>query len=287
MPSCLAHFASLHGLTQVIPSGNTSQKYFLLSSVGHDTWQVHVGDDRGKWWEGAWHDEDVRAIAGKNTSPQMLSAFSTRLKDTIIKQDITITDENGAMKLMLGPDAKKPLHVDLEDMSAREGAIFAARQFMLIAQDAQERDCRLLTSSPLPSTSAQVSPSKRRRLTPPEPAASSSTESEAPPVSRKAKGKAAAGRTSSTKPQAKTEKATPTQGELAALEQVRALKAELAKAAEKEKERERGTNVGGSTDALRSRAVVPAAPRRAGASLANPNKKARKIQAIEFASDSD
>lgn len=33
--------------------------------------------------------------------------------------------------------------------------------------------------------------------------------------------------------------------------------------------------------------VIPAQPRRKGASLANPNKKARKLEELEFASDSD
>ena len=34
-------------------------------------------------------------------------------------------------------------------------------------------------------------------------------------------------------------------------------------------------------------AAVPAMPRRPGASLANPNKAARRVTAVEFASDSD
>jgi hypothetical protein len=34
-------------------------------------------------------------------------------------------------------------------------------------------------------------------------------------------------------------------------------------------------------------AAVPAVPRRPGASLANPNKAARRVTAVEFASDSD
>jgi hypothetical protein len=104
-----------------------------------------------------------------------------------------------------------------------------------------------------------------------------------------------------------------TPAERAALAELQELKAELAKArahtaaavalaAEREP-----SGLGGSVDRLRSRAyycgrtccrkkfisffvlgaAVPAVSRRPGASLANPNKAARRVTAVEFASDSD
>ncbi|KAH9993487.1 hypothetical protein BJV74DRAFT_367461 [Russula compacta] len=85
-----------------------------------------------------------------------------------------------------------------------------------------------------------------------------------------------------------------TTAERTALAEVQELRAELVKAradaaaaavalaAEREPH-----GLGGSTDRLRSRAAVPAMPRRPGASLANPNKAARRVTAVEFASDSD
>lgn len=105
---------------------------------------------------------------------------------------------------------------------------------------------------------------------------------------------------------------TPT--ERAALAEVQELRAELAKARASAaaavalaSERE-PSGLGGSVDRLRSRAycyvpagdwdktdglgyllgaAVPVMPRRPGASLANPNKAARRVTAVEFASDSD
>jgi hypothetical protein len=103
----------------------------------------------------------------------------------------------------------------------------------------------------------------------------------------------------------------------AVLEEVQQLKAELAKARADAaaavalaSERDQ-TGLGGSVDRLRSRAcyrdccwlpgrgkysyalvclgagVQPVMPRRPGASLANPNKAARRVTAVEFASDSE
>jgi len=102
------------------------------------------------------------------------------------------------------------------------------------------------------------------------------------------------------KPTGKQRRAPPptqaqaqTQAERAAQAEVQELKAQLAKvradaaaavalAAEREPH-----GPGGSIDRLRSRGAVPAVPRRPGASLANPNKAARRVTAVEFASDSD
>ncbi|KAI0259021.1 hypothetical protein BC834DRAFT_974606 [Gloeopeniophorella convolvens] len=84
-----------------------------------------------------------------------------------------------------------------------------------------------------------------------------------------------------------------TPAERAALAEVETLRAELARAradaaaaialaAEREP-----VGLGGSVDRLRSRSAIPAMPRRPGASLANPSKAARRLVAIEFASDSE
>ena len=109
-----------------------------------------------------------------------------------------------------------------------------------------------------------------------------------------------------------TQGKTPT--ERAALAEVQELRAELAKAradaaaaVARASERE-PSGLGGSVDRLRSREycyvrvgdwdkahglgclggpAVPVMPRRPGASLANPNKAARRVTAVEFASDSD
>lgn len=76
----------------------------------------------------------------------------------------------------------------------------------------------------------------------------------------------------------------PTQSELLAREEIRVLRQELIKA----RTISQGSfGPGGSTSALQSRSIVPAQMARRGASLANPNKKARRYQAVEFASDSE
>ncbi|THH14468.1 hypothetical protein EW146_g5865 [Bondarzewia mesenterica] len=78
----------------------------------------------------------------------------------------------------------------------------------------------------------------------------------------------------------------PTQAELLAREEILVLKHELAKA--RTMNMSQGSfGPGGSSSGLQSRSVAPAQPARRGASLANPNKKARRYKAVEFASDNE
>ncbi|KAI0051876.1 hypothetical protein FA95DRAFT_1554113 [Auriscalpium vulgare] len=324
MASLVSHLTPLHGLVQLV--NTKSRDFVVLSTVAEDldTWDIHVGltsgAARARWWKGSWNESDVQAIAGSHTSPKMLAAFALRLADTIVRHDISI-DYGDDMKFTLGPKAKKPLHVDLREMSTQAAAEFAAHQFLLIARDAQSRDCRFLSQNAEAGTSRLPAPdtSSKRRISaspdvepdvddsparPPKKNKPSkgketdvvSSEDELVPPSQRKKGTASSRKAppkSASHGKAKTApadmKGEPTDRELAALAEVRALKAQLAQAAEKERELTTKTGLdGGSIDGLRSRAAMPAAvQRRPGASLANPNQKARRVQAVEFASDSD
>jgi len=275
--SPLAALAPLHALAQLIPAtptgtGGRDFNFVLLTRLKPDAWFVHVGHPDGRWWNGAWHATDVESLAKSNMSPARVTSFAQRVALTIVEREIAITHEDdfGDMKLVLGTRSKKPLRIPLSVLDQQAASRFAFESFVRVAQDVQTHGCHLLRTHPDPHTDdePQYAPLKRKRTL--QPSASSSAAS--PPLTHKAH-------------QKQTQSAQA---------QVQELKTELAKAradaaaalalaAEREP-----SGLGGTVDRLfSSRSAVPAVQRRAGASLANPNKAARKVTAVEFASDDD
>ncbi|KAH9963783.1 hypothetical protein BC827DRAFT_88648 [Russula dissimulans] len=296
--------------------------YILLTSLKPDAWVVHVGRPDGRWWSGAWRVADVKDLASGDISSARVAAFAQRVSRTIIQREIAVSNEGDDfrnMKLVLGTNMKKPLRLALSELDRENAARFVFEYFTRVAEDAQAHGCRILhgdiphADNDISSHGASHPPLKRRRdqspNNSPPPSRAISPMSQLSHASRntgslregldndahlsgtsqshtrRSRDRSLGGR----KPPPPSSQAQ-TQAELA---EIRELKAELTKAradaaaavalaAEREP-----PGLGGSVDRLRSRTAVAAMPRRPGASLANPNKAARRVTAIEFASDSD
>ncbi|KAI0290389.1 hypothetical protein B0F90DRAFT_1672007 [Multifurca ochricompacta] len=303
----LAALAPLHALVQLVPTATDARTktrddrgFILLTSLKLDAWFVHVGHPDGRWWNGAWRAADVEILANGDTSSARVGAFAQRVARMIIKCEVAIAhdDDFQNMKLVVGTQVKKPLHIALSELGAEDAASFVFEYFTRVAEEAQAHGCRILhlhetdtdTHMDPQTQGVSLAPSKRKRTHSSDHSQASSRAS-SPRLSHKAHHTAQGGHDKSmsrhkTRPQARTSEST-TQAEVdhlkAELARARAdAAAAVALAAEREP-----SGFGGSVDRLFSRSAVPAIPRRPGASLANPNKAARRVVAVEFASDSD
>ncbi|KAF8482481.1 hypothetical protein DFH94DRAFT_680553 [Russula ochroleuca] len=319
--SPLAALAPLHALAQLVPAASPKTgsefehegAYILLTSLKPDAWVVHVGRPDGRWWNGAWRVADMKDLANGDMSSARVGAFAQRVARTIVQREVAVTHEGDDfknMKLVLGTHTKKPIRIALSELDKENAARFTFEYFARIAEDARAHGCRILhedvgdtdiDTDPLPpkrrriqstnASSRAISTRSQHALKlRNSPSLRDDEDAELPGTSRSSSAQRSLGKSTAKRkspPQAQT---TP---ERRAAAEVRELKAELAKAradtaaavalaAEREP-----SGLGGSIDRLRSRAAVPAMTRRPGASLANPNKAARRITAVEFASDSD
>ncbi|KAI0737510.1 hypothetical protein C8Q80DRAFT_1114915 [Daedaleopsis nitida] len=278
----LSHFTSLDELIQVIYQG--SSRFVIISSVDDASWTVHVGltGTEGRWWQGRWTEKDVKNTVGSKVSSFLLESFVEKMADTFIKGEISIGDWSYAkgadIELVLGTSAKTPIRVPLTELPPSEAAAFAVKVFAEIALQAQSRRCRLH-----PTTSAAYEPDIprahiSRRSPSPEPVMR--TKHSSPPRTKgkdKAKAKATPeveSTASETQYKRKAEEAE---------EQIEALKAELQKA----KRKQDAIMTSPSKLLPLPKTKVAAVTRPKGASLANPTKKARKYQALEFESDEE
>lgn len=162
-----AYFSALDELIQVIYQG--SAKFVLLSRVDYTSWTVHLGlsGSEGRWWRGQWTDEDVKAVTGPKPTEDMLEAFGERLANTIVTTDLMIgdwkTEKRTKINLTLGLSSKKPIIIDLTELSPSDAAAFATKEFLSIALEAQSRKCRLnpptfgMPQPPEPSYTTKVS----------------------------------------------------------------------------------------------------------------------------------
>jgi len=252
----------------------------------------------------------LRSKSGDISSARV-GAFAQRVARAIVQREIAVAHEGvdfHKMKLVLGTQAKKPIRIDLTELDNESAARFAFEYFARIAEDARAHGCRILhedagdtdvDTDPLPSkrrrTQSTIGSSRanstlsqhshKPRNSPP---SIHDDDVELPGTSQ-----AKSTQRSHGKSTGKRNPPPPEQASEPTAAEVRVLKAELAKAradaavavalaAEREP-----SGLGGSVDRLRSRAAVPVVTRRPGASLANPNKAARRVTAVEFASDSD
>ncbi|KAI0279534.1 hypothetical protein BGY98DRAFT_933189 [Russula aff. rugulosa BPL654] len=225
--------------------------------------------------------------------PARIGTFAQRIARTNVQLEVAVAHEGvdfQNMKLVLGTQTKKPIRVALSELDKKSAARFAFEYFArVLLRTLELNGCRVLhedagdtdvDNDPLPS--------KRRRTQ--STVASSRAISTLSQHSHKHRKYPSIHDDDAELPgtsQAKKQASETTSAE------VPVLKAELAKAradaaaavalaAEREP-----TGLGGSVDRLRSRADVPVMTRRPGVSLANPNKAARRVTAVEFASDSD
>jgi len=141
------YFSALDELIQIIYQG--SAKFVLMSRVDYNSWTVHLGlsGPEGRWWRGRWTDEKVKVIAGHKPSEDALEVFGGRLANTIVANDLMIgnwSPEKGTeINLTLGLSSKKPMTIDLTELSPSDAAAFATKEFISIALEAQSRKCRL------------------------------------------------------------------------------------------------------------------------------------------------
>jgi len=166
-------------------------------------------------------------------------------------------DEGAEINLTLGPTSKKPVHIPLVELSAKEAASHATSILSAIALQAQSRKCRLHPPSFSAQTAVTAGPSHAKSV----------TQAHSPP--KKALAPASA---STAPPQVENETR-------AAQRKIKALEAELQHVkAKKAKSKSPSSEV-------EPKPMTTRPPK--GASLANPHKKARKYQEVEFESDGD
>ncbi|KAJ3834049.1 hypothetical protein F5878DRAFT_376790 [Lentinula raphanica] len=250
MSSSLSQFSCLDDVIQVIYHLN--RRLFLLSKVQDDNWLLHIGllgDSR--WWRGKWDEDDVLAAAESEDERVKLSE---RLLEFIVQGELFLsgwTKESTTFKLILGPSSEKPTHVQLSEISTDEAASYATEVFCSIAREAQSRRCQLHGSSSYPvgisTTYLDDSP------------ASSSS-------------KPIANRGSETSSKKREETKSKRVSEQPAPSKKRKERKEEAKSPD--------------PDTKTTTAKIAPKPMK-GASLANPTKKARKYQAVQFDSDED
>ncbi|EJF57623.1 hypothetical protein DICSQDRAFT_91904 [Dichomitus squalens LYAD-421 SS1] len=288
----LPHFTPLDELIQVVYQG--SARFVVLSSVDDDNWTVHVGltGDQGRWWLGRWTDKDVRNTVGRQTSSILLESFVENLANAFVQGNITVGDWSPAtgadIELVIRTIAKTPIRIPLVELSAEEAAAYATKVFAEIALQAQSRRCRLhpsaLSSStydipPKALSAGSSSPGNKHIRRTPSPGPE-------PPIETKHSSPQRAKNMEKGKERERDDIATGSskkrKAELeAAEEKIQSLKVELAKTKRKQ-------NALMTTPAkLMPKNGAAAVSRAKGASLANPGKKARKYQALEFESDEE
>ncbi|KAF8813718.1 hypothetical protein BYT27DRAFT_7220089 [Phlegmacium glaucopus] len=256
----LANFTCLDELVQVIYQ--SIYKFVVLSTVSQDEWHVHLGlaGSEGRWWHGSWKEEDIHRIFGPTSSDKLLESFAERLAEVFIQGELCLSDwspEKGAkIKFTLGPASKRPMHIPLVEMTPEEAAEHATKVFLDIALQAQSRKCRIyppVSEYSIPNPPPTLKTFKGRSPSPEVHArdniASSSSNKDNKPKEANSEARLAQ-------------------------EEIKLLKSQLQNQKRTVSEVEKP--------------VPPAAARpHKGASLANPNKKARKYQAIEFGSDDE
>ncbi|KAG1761440.1 hypothetical protein EDD22DRAFT_980196 [Suillus occidentalis] len=247
----LSHFGVLDELIQVIYQG--FDRFVVLSQVTESAWSIYLGlkGPEGRWWRGSWSTKHILNITnGVQSSPKVLESFAEKLRTTFVNGDLAIgewTENDSDINLTFGSTAKRPLHMALKELSAAEAASHATAVFTEIALQAQSRKCQL---NPL------FSP---RSVTVDAESSHANSASTLP---------------SKRTPLGLSQVPVPAANKLAE-RKIKALEAELARSKERSP----------PADAISKSSASSRPPK--GASLANPNKKARKYQAIEFESDED
>ncbi|KAF8070369.1 G-protein alpha subunit-domain-containing protein [Lyophyllum atratum] len=272
-----ANFACLDELTQVIYQGVC--RFVILSTVS-DQWVIHLGlaGPEGRWWRGGWTKADILQIVGSKSSDKVLEAFAEKLAETFVQGELYIGDwstvKDAKIKVLtLGPSSKKPLHVPLVEITQAEAASHATDVFLDVSNSFTNSYRTLVTILHRQKIALQAQSRKCRLhpdqfgtsyISPPPQATSAATISRTAPVPR---------RSVAATVKQDAEAASSSSGDQKAQAEIKALKAEL----EKQKYK-----------IVEPRAKSATAPKPLkGASLANPNKKARKYQAIEFESDDE
>ncbi|KAI0093434.1 hypothetical protein BDY19DRAFT_990072 [Irpex rosettiformis] len=244
----VSHFGAVDELIQLIYQG--SNKFVLISAVSSSHWTLHLGlNGAGRWWKGKWSERDIFKFLGNTgASNKLVEMFAERLADNIVKGELFIgnwnAEQGSDITLTLNPSAKSPVHIPLEEMEPKEAAAYAVTMLS---------EASLFISS-----------------------------SDGDKKSSSSRGETQVGYT---KIPIKPIHHEPSLAEMEqAGQKITELKAELAKAQQEVKEVQRRAETSDPDSRLASRAKTVATNVRhvKGASLANPNKKARRFEAMEF-----
>ncbi|PPQ93664.1 hypothetical protein CVT25_012723 [Psilocybe cyanescens] len=286
MSEVLANFSCLDELTQVIYQ--SIYKFVVLSTVTDGRWNIYIGlsGPQGRWWHGFWTEADIHRIfvciailqrSGSKSSDKLLETFAEKLAEVFIQGEMCISDwsaDKGAdIKFTLGPTSKKPMHVSLVEMSPEDAAAHATSVFIDIALQAQSRKCRLYPSASTDYSSVPVASSATLQM----------SHVAAPSISkRKEMSKLLACCSSVSQsftyslkgPEAKpSEECMERSSSKFSVDVEKETNSQL-----KNMKQQRGSSAQKPPAAVRTHK---------GASLANPNKKARKYKPIEFESDDE
>lgn len=245
----LSHFGGLDELIQVIYQG--FDRFVVLSQVNDSAWTVYLGlkGPEGRWWRGSWSAQDVTQLVGPKASSQALESFADKLSETFVNGELAIGDWT--------PDKGAKINLTLGPASKRPLHIplvelspteAASHATALLSEIALQAQSRKCQLNPPAFSTPTAGPSR----------AASVAHVHSPPK-RTARA---------------TIPAPVTSADEEAQQKIKTLEAELAVA-----------------KAAKSKSPEPKVSTSArppkGVSLANPHKKARKYQPVEFESDDD
>ncbi|KAH6914511.1 hypothetical protein BKA70DRAFT_1261640 [Coprinopsis sp. MPI-PUGE-AT-0042] len=262
-------FGALDELIQVIYQ--SIYRFVAISTVSDDNWVIHLGlASSGRWWKATWSEGDVHSTLGSKASESILEKFAENVSELFVSGELYLGNANPApqsnMKFTIGPATKKPISLDLEEMSSTDAAEFATNIFLDIALKAQSRKGRLHGGSlPYPAfTSASATA-----------VASSSAAIPEPPSPKQA----SPHNLPRAEPEASSSRSTPVDTSTKASSSTSGPSKAAPKAAPAPLKR--------AAPPTPLAAQKAPAPRAKGASMLNPNKKARKYQAVEFDDEDD
>ncbi|KAG7090958.1 hypothetical protein E1B28_010026 [Marasmius oreades] len=92
MTSAFASFGCLDEVIQVIYQG--ADRFVLLSFVNNEEWSIKLGlaGTEGRWWNGSWVESDIFAIVGSKPSATVLEKFSQKLADSLVQGELFISN---------------------------------------------------------------------------------------------------------------------------------------------------------------------------------------------------
>lgn len=250
MMDVLSRFGRLDELIQMVYQG--FDRFVVLSQVDESAWTIHLAlkGPGGRWWRGARSSQDILGIIGNSATPQALDTLAEKLSERFVNGELAIDDWS--------PEKGANIKLTLGPTSKNPVRVPLVE---LSPTEGAAYAAALLSEIAL-----QAQP-RRCRLNPP---TFSATTSRLPPPRVPSPPK--------TLERKDVLNVSPSPAE--ALQKIQVLEAELAEAkAQKAKSKSPPLNSGTKST------VVTQAPK--GASLANPHKKARKYQALEFASDEE
>ncbi|KAG1870515.1 hypothetical protein C8R48DRAFT_698912 [Suillus tomentosus] len=245
----LSHFGVLDELIQVIYQG--FDRFVLLSQVTESAWSIYLGlkGPEGRWWRGSWSTKDILNITnGVQPSSQVLENFAEKLRTTFVNGDLAIREWT-----------EKDSDIDLTFGPTAKRPLHMALKELSAAEAASQATALFIDIAlQAQSRKCQLNPLFAPRNV----------------VAESSHANSASTLPSKRTPLGLSQVPVPAVNQ-AAERKIKALEAELARSKEK-------SPLG---DAISKPSASSRPPK--GASLANPNKKARKYQALEFESDED